>query len=125
MRALIELYHKSETFITPETLDQAIDEAFINIPEVHMATIAQRDRSREELTKHVTGRRTLAKLGNSQMLEQVQELSGGLYSDTKSEREEKLQAALYGAFRMKPSLETVIEEAYRFQEEKEVEGTKQ
>jgi len=68
---------------------------------------------------HIAGRRALAKMGNSQMSEQQRDVDGGLFSDKKSQREMMLQEALYGAYKGRPGLEAVVEEAPRIREMKE------
>lgn len=91
LRALVSLYHASSSFITPETLDQAIDEAFIhsktNALGDHIIGMDTEEQSffdlQEEMLERARSEATSAEWAQSS-------------PDRMTDRERKVFAALYG-----------------------------
>jgi hypothetical protein len=122
MRALIELYHQSNTFITPENLSRRIDEAFID-PDTHSSLAAVKRKMMHDnyrtLTDQVQERRRMPRIGSMPppIGMTTQDL---LWSRSRTTREATAQAALFGtsewAFQ-RPGLEELQAESEEIQEQ--------
>lgn len=119
MRALVDLYHSTSTFITEETLDAHIDVAFLVAPKLQHGSF-ERDMSRQELVARLNQRQAQPKLGSTDKL--VHGGEGSAWSIQMSAREGKLVEALFGATKGRPGLEAVEEEAERIKQEKREQG---
>lgn len=116
MRALVSLYHQAEHFITPETLDEAIDKAFTETTQVSSAR--NLEKSHYDLKGELLSRRLLPKIGSGRGVSASGDMDVYNYqwSDTKAQREIQVQNALYGIEgRGKPGLEVLEEEHERIQ----------
>lgn len=96
MRALVSLYHQSDTFITPENLSQRIDEAFV--PQETRSRIAQiSGKSLKDLHQELKDVRKSPKFRDWDKDAVVTSTNGNvLWSSAKVEREWKVMEALYG-----------------------------
>jgi hypothetical protein len=101
MRALISLYHQSDTWITPDNLDACIDLAFTQPRDAYLSF----DRAREETSKKdleyaITVRERASKTGGAPGKENLltnRNLNQNLmWSDTIFTREREVEAALLG-----------------------------
>jgi hypothetical protein len=92
MRALISLYHQSETFITKENLDRRIDEAFTGGTPKPVAAGDSSGLSYQTLWTTVSERRGAPYFVDT-MDEQIKEVDLGTYIDTKNTQ---VAEALYG-----------------------------
>ena len=123
MRALIGLYNQAGSFITPQTLDRAIDEAFLTNREFMVSGTDKRERSHSDLIQDLEKRRANPKLSNGES-DDVNEIDYGGYeegswSSKMPERVRQLKAALYGTEPStdmpKPGYEVLVEEHERIQ----------
>lgn len=96
MRALVSLYHQSETFITPQTLSKAIDEAFA--PVDPLAKIPKFERSYGELKRDVMARRAQPRMVEWDEAATAPTLaeSSRVWSDQTTDRERATVEALFG-----------------------------
>ncbi|CAL1702309.1 unnamed protein product [Somion occarium] len=95
LRALISLYHKSDKFITPDTLDEAIDRAFSETGVVSSMSAAESDYA--VLVNELNARRKDPKIGNTGVSAYATNTEFvDRWSDTKSVREHRVQNALFG-----------------------------
>ncbi|KAI0049595.1 hypothetical protein FA95DRAFT_1488803 [Auriscalpium vulgare] len=103
LRALVSLYHQSGQFVTPETLDSAIDHAFIEDGDSHLfATLQMRYADMKAQTKD---RGKLPKFGPPEELGYDGRLQVAL-QDERERRVAGVQDALYGTVgRVRPGLE--------------------
>ncbi|KAJ3478174.1 hypothetical protein NLI96_g9949 [Meripilus lineatus] len=114
MRALVSLYHQSESFITLENLDEAIDEAFIR----NATPQNIREQSFYELKAILASKKLLPKIGSGR---DITNLAGydtvnTSWSDPKVKRDIEVQGALYGIEGLgKPGYEVLEEEHERIQ----------
>ncbi|KAF8897310.1 hypothetical protein BD779DRAFT_1490145 [Infundibulicybe gibba] len=122
MRALISLYHQSDTFVTPENLSQRIDEAFL--PESPTATI-HTSVTLKDLENALTDRRTAPRVSEWDMESVGRTLLPGDadigWSALRAAREMKVIEALYGVDTTNPravfpGLEVLEESADSIQE---------
>ena len=123
MRALVELYHSSVRFVTPETLDADIDLAFIHSKVggiqstekggpnyFQLRAMASALRSEPKLVgAHATSNASTATLNATAS-------SPKLFSLGSAEREIQLERALFGATLGRPGYEALVEEADRIRE---------
>ncbi|KAI0699419.1 hypothetical protein BC835DRAFT_1304495 [Cytidiella melzeri] len=131
MRSLITLYHKAETFITPETLSDAIDYAFLEQRSIVDSWVDKREKTHVDLKYEVESRRALPKLssGNaydssmdgSMSFTMSSESVAGPWSSRSPERLRQLKAALYGTEASgddvpRPGYEVLVEEHERVQQ---------
>lgn len=122
MRALVSLYHQSETFITPETLDARIDNAFLYIPE----QMAVGDAGNHAYRSYVELE------GTEKLREKIPRISEYIpssyhversspqqpWSDFQNPRERAVFEAMYGTLEQtKPGWEILEESAERIQDE--------
>jgi len=118
MRALIELYHQTDSFITPENLDAAIDRTFLKVSEP--VGSQAREVGHRDLVSIVRGRRALPKIGGDGRVPGLEyEVFDGtlIWSETKTQREGKVVNALYGLEDGKrPGLDMLKDEEQRIQE---------
>jgi hypothetical protein len=120
MRALISLYHQAETFITPETLSERIDEAFIprNLHSAFRTPVTMRD-----LENVLTDRRNAPRISEwdqeGVVLGQNAGYEMGDWSSVRAVREQKVIEALYGVDttndRFLPGLDVLEESAAQVQ----------
>ncbi|PFH52695.1 hypothetical protein AMATHDRAFT_2084 [Amanita thiersii Skay4041] len=134
MRALISLYHQTDTFITPENLSQRIDEAFVpslksksvlpvmsshqdhlTLQDLQQALVAQREAPKvTEPDREVKNTNTRG--GNSEQ--------DGTWSGERNVREGKVMETLYGVERVNgqllPGLEILLEEQTKLEEDMKV-----
>jgi hypothetical protein len=126
MRALVSLYHQADSFITPETLSDAIDHAFFESRTIMDSSSESREKSHSQLRFELEERRIQPKLSGS-----VDDDAPSVYDDyymsgTQSdwsartpERVRKLKAALYGmddsSSMPLPGYEVLVEEHERVQ----------
>lgn len=89
LRALVSLYHKSDTFLTPETLDAAIEKEFADVIKHAAYTEYTYGRLREDLDR----RRSEPEVGRSGLSANV---GTERWSDQSSMREKLVKTALYG-----------------------------
>jgi hypothetical protein len=105
MRALVALYHKSDTFITPESLDSAIDAAFTQQRQSTYRNLGK-DMSLRELWADVDRRRILPKeipaiemgknRAGARSQDRMSRTSRNWSESGGSSREERVMAALFG-----------------------------
>lgn len=120
MRALISLYHQADKFITPETLDKAIDDAFIG----DLKYTEAQEVPYEELWRLAALRRRMPKVGiAAKRRENVvgssrEERSDRVWSEQRTKRDAAVEAALYGTEGPwhKPGVETLEDEYERIRE---------
>jgi hypothetical protein len=118
LRALISLYHNSETFITEQSLDSAIDHAFVT---AHSdMTHNTSEYTMLDLVDGVRRRRQLPKFGSATAEARMNfATDSGLWSSsdtTKNVRDTRTSAALLGVDPSgRPGLEVVLEEEERIQ----------
>ncbi|CAE6521271.1 unnamed protein product [Rhizoctonia solani] len=119
LRALIDLYHSSTSYITPETLSNTIDETFAprriayntNMRyESYLDLVAQRDELDAEPDRMVPTANELGGRGYGTPDGFAGALSAGTWSTSKAERARMVKAALWGVDPMaKIGLETLME----------------
>ncbi|CAE6496665.1 unnamed protein product [Rhizoctonia solani] len=119
LRALIDLYHSSTSYITPETLSSAIDETFAprrfrfstsTRYQSYGDLIAQRDERDAEPDRVVPSANELSGRGYGAAESIGQMLSEGGWSESKDERARMVRAALWGVDPLaKIGLETLLE----------------
>ncbi|KAI0347514.1 hypothetical protein BDW22DRAFT_534503 [Trametopsis cervina] len=127
LRALISLYHEADMFITPETLSEAIDFAFLERRDIGDTAGRSRELTISDLESALEIRRVLPKLSTGDSGETQQ--SSLLHSETKvgdswssqtNDRTRRLKAALYGTDPgdgvPKPGYEVLVEEHERVQQ---------
>lgn len=120
MRALISLYHKADGFITPETLSERIDDAFIHKPMARSYTFSE-ERKYADLWDELIERRALPKIGDGKsMLRKTSSMpmdGRRQWSSSEDVRENAAKNALYGIVDSgKPGLEVLEEEHERIQD---------
>ena len=116
MRALVSLYHQSESFITLENLDEAIDKAFIR--NVALQTGNIREQSFYELKSILASKKALPKIGSGRDVSRSTgyDTVNTTWSDPKVKRDIEVQGALYGVEGLgKPGYEVLEEEHERIQ----------
>jgi hypothetical protein len=99
MRALVQLYHQSETFITPETLNQAIDEAFAPVNGDKLSAFGVEQGVRySELKADVMQRRGLPRMVEWDETTEGPGMAsiGKMWSEQTSERSTATMQALFG-----------------------------
>ncbi|KIJ56531.1 hypothetical protein M422DRAFT_22695 [Sphaerobolus stellatus SS14] len=118
LRALISLYHQSSKFITPETLEARIDEAFTNV--INVGTQGTTLYTYEQLTSELEslrkgkGRSTLSSYNGTPLDYRV----NASWSEQIA-RESTVGAALWGVQENgRPGLETVLETSVLNEKEK-------
>ncbi|CAE7171012.1 unnamed protein product [Rhizoctonia solani] len=119
LRALIDLYHSSTSFITPETLSDAIDATFAPLRyhynnavryQSYRDLIAQRDELDAEPDRVVPSANELGGRGFGTVDTMAGELIEGAWSASKGERARMVKAALWGVDpKAKIGLETLLE----------------
>ena len=100
LRALVDLYHQSKSFITPENLDEAIDHAFLDVPGI---TAFSRERTKDWPTIRLEAkeRQRLSKFGLPETLNSSLDMG---YEDREA-RVEQVFDAMYGTWETnKPGL---------------------
>ncbi|KAH9951799.1 hypothetical protein B0H21DRAFT_191881 [Amylocystis lapponica] len=119
MRALVSLYHQTESFITPENLSQKIDEAFFDRPPL----VRSPETSFQVLRDELRTRQAKPKVGEADMgkaLPAVDYEMGerdGSWSEKRGEREMKVLQTLFGIEKSgTPALEVLEEEGWRMRE---------
>ncbi|KAF9008703.1 hypothetical protein BDQ17DRAFT_1197550, partial [Cyathus striatus] len=101
LRALISLYHQSENFITPENLNQKIEEAFLPdamneletsscVPKITIDELWEQAESRRDAPKTAIWDSSLIDPGSSTSMD------GHMWSNWTPKREAKVIEALYG-----------------------------
>jgi hypothetical protein len=104
LRALVDLYHRSKSFITPEILDEAIDHAFLDVPGISSFG-GQRVKDWPSLRLEAKERERLSKFGLPETLNS----SLSTYDMGHEERETRVEQvfdAMYGTWETnKPGLE--------------------
>ncbi|KAJ1311379.1 hypothetical protein OPQ81_009872 [Rhizoctonia solani] len=105
LRALIDLYHSSTNYITPETLSDAIDKTFAPLRfspnantryQSYRDLVAERDELDAEPDRVVPSANELGGLGFGTADSLSGELTAGGWSTSKSERARMVKAALWG-----------------------------
>ncbi|KAH8106237.1 hypothetical protein BXZ70DRAFT_426437 [Cristinia sonorae] len=120
MRALVELYHNSASYITPETLEEAVDYAFVREPQQVLSSLTSNlEMTTSDLNKYEGTRKTLPKMSMSDWQSKARlEITSPVFTEATAKRETKLLEALYGGTRCKPGFEVLQEEADRIREHK-------
>ncbi|KIP12845.1 hypothetical protein PHLGIDRAFT_113433 [Phlebiopsis gigantea 11061_1 CR5-6] len=117
MRALISLYHNADRFITPATLSQSIDEAFIKKVDQYYSS---NEISRSELEYDLKDRRALPRIGEGKEQlanKQIATDQRNIWSGQESVRENEVRSALFGMTgRGRPGWEVLEEEHERIQQ---------
>ena len=121
LRSLVSIYHQSADFITPETLDSAIDKAFIDDHDEWQAAINVREKDENDLYMELKARRALPKLSTgTESAGAEQPIDYDIWSSHSYERAIRLKAALYGVHTPatgkeapKPGVEVLEEEHER------------
>ncbi|KAF8741668.1 hypothetical protein RHS02_03846, partial [Rhizoctonia solani] len=118
LRALIDLYHSSTGYITPETLSSAIDKTFAparrtfnsgGLLKSYRDLVAERDELDAEPDRVVPSANELSGRGHGTVDGIAGPLAGG-WSESKAERARMVKAALWGVDPMaKIGLETLLE----------------
>ncbi|KAI0939524.1 hypothetical protein AcW1_004532 [Taiwanofungus camphoratus] len=112
MRALVSLYHETETFITPQNLSEAIDRAFITEPSKQSAVMSP-ETSYRVLLDEMRMRKAQPKIGEAP---QARLSEDSEWSEGRRKRERTVLQALYGIEgRGKPGLEVLEDEAERIE----------
>ncbi|CAE6529237.1 unnamed protein product [Rhizoctonia solani] len=119
LRALIDLYHSSTSYLTPETLSDAIDETFAPLRftfntstryQSYRDLVAQRDEMDAEPDRMVPSTNELSGFGYGTADSLGGELMAGAWSASKGERARMVKAALWGVDPMaRIGLETLLE----------------
>ncbi|CAE6407662.1 unnamed protein product [Rhizoctonia solani] len=119
LRALIDLYHSSTSYLTPETLSDAIDDTFaprrltFNTSTRYQSyrdLVAQRDEMDAEPDRVVPSANELSGFGYGTADSLGGELMAGAWSASKGERARMVKAALWGVDPMaRIGLETLLE----------------
>jgi hypothetical protein len=121
MRALISLYHQSESFITPENLSARIDQAFLG--QESLARVASPNATLTDLRRIIQKRKENPRMGvwgDDRYLSQRPEQMAPGWSGGFSFREQSVMNALYGVDQGgKPGLEVLEESAERIQQDLE------
>jgi hypothetical protein len=105
LRALVSLYHQSKSFITPETLDEAIDRAFAEPPSVRVFG-NRRLVDWPSLRLEVKERDRVSKFGLPETLNSVLTMYEVGYYEERERRVEQVFDAMYGTLETdKPGLE--------------------
>ncbi|KAI0303127.1 hypothetical protein BC826DRAFT_869711, partial [Russula brevipes] len=106
LRALVALYHQSESFITAENLDEAIDRAFSTQSTLRVL-LGNRRIDWPSLRLEVKERERLHKFGLPETLDSALRLyEAGFESEERERRVEQAFDALYGTWRTdRPGLE--------------------
>jgi hypothetical protein len=117
MRALISLYHQSDSFITPENLSQRIDDAFV--PQKLSSRLDRRNVTLQDLKGVLDAQRKAPKVSDwdqeAAVSRQYTDTSNmGQWSSLKTSRELKVIEALYGVDtthpqKILPGLDVVLE----------------
>lgn len=116
MRALVDLYHQSSTFITKANLSDRIDDAFIRRRKEYRYFMQPVERSMPSLEVDLHQRRNRSKFGqmpsattrkaNDQPQSEAQE-----WSEQRSVRETAVFSTLYGVYsRAKPAYDALMDE---------------
>ncbi|KAL6306656.1 hypothetical protein BKA93DRAFT_711599, partial [Sparassis latifolia] len=120
LRALVSLYHQSDSFITPETLSKAIDDAFIYKTD---STLLSHEQSYWELEVALRLRQQLPSIGDADISlvdsgrRSRPSESGVGWSSQRTIRENQAVRALFGVEDYaKPGADVLLEEAERIQE---------
>ncbi|KAF5322913.1 hypothetical protein D9619_000968 [Psilocybe cf. subviscida] len=134
MRALVALYHQTDKWITPENLEQRIDEAFVpsdNVDKIDLARLGGGSRSTssvtfEALERTARGIETAPKMAQwnaaAPMLTKSARINQGSWNNNRAKREHKVIEALYGVVttpdaQLKPGYDVVAESAKYLKEE--------
>jgi hypothetical protein len=134
MRALVALYHQTDKWITPENLEQRIDEAFVSsrdVDSVALSRLGRMSRSHSSVTFEALERTTRAiemapKMAQwnagAPMSSQSARINQGSWSNNRAKREHKVIEALYGVVtspdaQLKPGYDVVAESAKYLKEE--------
>ncbi|OCH94258.1 hypothetical protein OBBRIDRAFT_747875 [Obba rivulosa] len=111
MRALVNLYHQTDSFITPENLSDRIDQAFVfsrderPMNEIH-------EKSYHQLDSELNKQRGQPRIGEA-ALDHVDRTSA-IWSESRSSRARQVMEALYGLEKGgNPGLEMLEDEAER------------
>jgi hypothetical protein len=117
LRALVSLYHRSESFITRENLESAIDHAFLDQTEMSGSS-QYNEKHFLDLQNELNERRSYPKFGDTKGAS----TGGGSYgfvpwsTGERSGREVEVQSALYGTDTTgAPGLELLQDEEERIQ----------
>lgn len=117
MRALISLYHDADRFITPATLSEHIDDAFIRKPIIYYNS---NEMTRKDLELELIDRRALPRIGEGKEQlgsRQVSVDQRSAWSGQESMRENMVRSALFGMTgKSQPGWEVLEEEHERIQE---------
>jgi len=119
MRALISLYHQTQTFITPDNLSERIDAA---LTDNELTNMYNNPTTRlEDLRNMVRDRRVLERFTEPEDAYTMPEMRfgtmGPAWEETKALRERRVVQALYGADAYgTPGLEVLEESAERIQQ---------
>lgn len=111
MRALIALYHQAEQFITTETLDEAIDRAFIDKPD-ELNSVLGVEETMFMLKSRMRAQRDSPRMAEAAHIPRaLGEDTQGTWSERRRLRQVAVADALYGTENFKPGLEVLKEEA--------------
>jgi hypothetical protein len=103
LRALVALYHQSKSFITHDNLDEAIDRAFVDMP--NMRVFGNRRVDWPSLRLEVKERERLPRFGHPETLDSALSIYGAGYEEREG-RVEQVFDAMYGTWQInKPGLE--------------------
>ena len=138
MRALISIYHQTESFITPANLDAIIDDAFIyRHNDLSMMIGNEKEKDMSTLRRELAARRDMPRIGDAKNMLKNPPVPmyssrdiGTPFSSPTHPREQQVSYALYGLERDGlPGLEILEEEHARIQryrrEDKEQQATEQ
>ncbi|TCD71335.1 hypothetical protein EIP91_011106 [Steccherinum ochraceum] len=106
MRALVELYHSSGAFITEQTLDKAIEDAFMRTPD-YLSKIAEKDMDVHDMRRIGRDRQNLSKIGMEDNADSKTRFS------TQSDRQKRVREALFGVYKEEPGYDALLEEGDR------------
>jgi hypothetical protein len=120
MRALISLYHQTESFITPANLSDVIDEVFIYKRDTPTAIYGRFDQRRSELERELKERSALPRVGDGKNMQRptyIGETGPTVqFSQNEELREVQVMYALYGIEDQgQPGYEVLEEEHERIQ----------
>lgn len=116
MRALISIYHQAGSFITKDTLDKAIDDAFTPSQLSYRALASMNERNYDELLLEVQQRRQSPKTSDWTFADRQSVASPSIWGESKTDRERAVAEALYGTDDLvKPGLEALEDHKWRIQ----------
>ncbi|KZT72630.1 hypothetical protein DAEQUDRAFT_762904 [Daedalea quercina L-15889] len=115
LRALVELYHEADLFVTPSNLSSTIDHEFIHKHSEGIGIGRGDEDGYRDLQAQYRKMKDLPKYGDSRVAQHhVDEDKRGSWSDSRPERETRVLRALFGLdVGRRPGLEVLEEERDR------------